>query len=422
MGTCGPSLSVTIEQPASSPPQPVENGVFVAPMLPSPPPLSSELSPSFLREQIVERTVRQHEAAHAPLVQDAMRPREQPALSRVSVTFWTRMEVAGRGALAAVAAGGLHVLMQDQLAVLIIAVALLCSSANVGTSLKLSTHSVLGAVLSVPLAWLALGFMGVAPLEAAHAPACAALLGVVCAGVGYLQLPAVTRKVCLAGLALGVLLQRDAALGAALPALLALVGAVAQGALCALLSVLVPWPCLATREADARLRSAAAGAVLLLDGVLGQLGDGSGGARHWRPHTERVLSASRAELAGLPAVLEAAAWQPQLCGHRRATAWRAAQHESLVALDEGHAVLQETLHAMHSAAPAALSQQLLARVRPELGPLVECARFFAAQVAGGGRPRSAELLARRCDGHLLRPLLLRLLLHRHPHARGVLGR
>ena len=42
----------------------------------------------------------------------------------------------------------------------------------------------------------------------------------VCAGVGYLQLPAVTRKVCLAGLALGVLLQRDAALGAALPALL----------------------------------------------------------------------------------------------------------------------------------------------------------------------------------------------------------
>ena len=42
--------------------------------------------------------------------------------------------------------------------------------------------------------------------EAAHAPACAALLGVVCAGVGYLQLPAVTRKVCLAGLALGVLL------------------------------------------------------------------------------------------------------------------------------------------------------------------------------------------------------------------------
>ena len=80
--TCGPSLSVTTEQPASSPPQPVENGVFVAPMLPSPPPLSSELSPSFLREQIVERTVRQHEAAHAPLVQDAMRPREQPALSR----------------------------------------------------------------------------------------------------------------------------------------------------------------------------------------------------------------------------------------------------------------------------------------------------------------------------------------------------
>ena len=162
----------------------------------------------FSHDQIVEQAMRNHESAHAPLAHDGMRPRERPALNRMSVTFWARMEVAGRGTIAAVAAGFLHAVHQSRLSVLIVAVAILCSSANLGTTLKLGTHSVVGGALSVPLAWLVLLLSGLAPTAMRHV-AIVATLGVACVGVGYLQLPVVTRKVGLAGGALGVLLHPD---------------------------------------------------------------------------------------------------------------------------------------------------------------------------------------------------------------------
>ena len=145
-------------------------------------------------EQLVEQTVRRYESdRHAmPLSDAAMRPREQPALSRVSVTFTARCEIALRGAVAAVAAGVMHALHPNPLTVLIVAVSILCSSANIGTTLRLCTHSVVGCALTLPLAWL---MLCVSSLEPAGSRPLAAtgVIGAVAVPIGYARLPVVAR-------------------------------------------------------------------------------------------------------------------------------------------------------------------------------------------------------------------------------------
>ena len=120
--------------------------------------------------------------------------------------------------------------------------------------------------------------------------------------------------------------------------------------------------------------------------------------QRWRTHTERVLTATMAELAQLPAMLAAARWQPQWA-YRKAMKWREAQHVALVGMAETRVHLSETLAAIRAHAAAergALSVRLLAELQPELMQLVSCAQCFAAEVAGRERPETSRL-ARACE-------------------------
>ena len=295
-------------------------------------------------EQLVEEHVRRHEASAPPLSDLGMRPREQPttALANIDVRFFLHIELAARGAFAAMLAGLLHVLYPSKLVVLIMAVAILCEGANLGQSLMLCWNSMLGVLIAAPLAWVcvAAGLLGP---EEVRQSATLAVFGVLAASVGYLKLHPVARKVCLGSFSLGVLLQICPTQGpggdcvaapwaACVPLQLSLVAAIARGAACALVAALVPRPRSAAAQADASLRSVAAGVVLLFDGVVGQL-HALDTEQRWRTHTERVLTATTTELRALPALLDAARWQPQW-RYRKRCQWRAAQHGALVQMAE----------------------------------------------------------------------------------------
>ena len=148
----------------------------------------------------------------------------------MSVTFTARCEIALRGTLAAVAAGVMHALHPNPLTVLIVAVSILCSSANIGTTLRLCTHSVVGCALTLPLAWL---MLCVSSLEPAGSRPLAAtgVIGAVAVPIGYARLPVVARKIGVGVLCLSVLLNvpADGEPPPSVSAMLVLLDAVARG-------------------------------------------------------------------------------------------------------------------------------------------------------------------------------------------------
>ena len=143
--------------------------------------------------------MRRHDTVHeSPLSHSAMRPREQPhsVFGMVSVSFFAHCETALRAALAAVFAGILHVRHQSPLTVLVAAVSILCTGPTLGHTLQLSTHSLVGALIAVPLSAVALGAGQLAPAAVDRRIVACIVFGVISACIGALRLPAVARKMC----------------------------------------------------------------------------------------------------------------------------------------------------------------------------------------------------------------------------------
>lgn len=100
-------------------------------------------------------------------------------------------------------------------------------------------------------------------------------------------------------------------------------------------------------QANASLRSVAAGVVLLFDGIVGQIGAIETDTQAWRTPTERVATATSAELQRLPALLSAACWEPQM-KYSASSEWRAAQLSALNQMWDSKSLLSGVLRDLRS--------------------------------------------------------------------------
>jgi len=323
-------------------------------------------------------------------------------LSSATQRFLGNVEVAARTALSGFLAAGYHVYEPQRLVVLLVAVAVLCVGANFGQTSILSFYAVIsgviGAIVSA-LPWVVWEaspdqyelrvFLTLIPFVAI----------VFC--VGTLRLHSVARKIGLATLVVAVVPPlTDPPTPFSLDALVDLPKAIAIGAACALVAVIIPFPRSAALQADAKLHGATVGLVLLFEATVTSFTaakDAGQPGTLWRRNMQRVQSAVREELGSLPTLCTAAKWQPQW-RYRARGAWRSKQHAMLLELQKIYDVLKSAFEALaetgafgrsHEPAPPVL---VLRELATEMQALVEAARNYSRVCAGTQcRPDTSEL-------------------------------
>ena len=348
----------------------------------------------------VDALVATHDAAQPPHATLQPQYRRPNTTRCVGASFFAHLQIAVRAGAAVALVSVWHVVDPLTSSYLACAIAVLCSCGSVGGTLQRSVHSLCGAAATVPLALAA-----IAAARATHPATGLALLTLWSAVVGASSLPPAAHKTLLALSSADV----TAALSAGgtadmLPPLLEPLGAVGRGAACALAAaLLLPRPRLARTSARAALRRAAAGVALLFDGALAQAERGAAAEQQWHLEADRLAAAvAHAVDVELPAMLDEARWELP-CRRREAARWDEAQRACLRSLLTSACAADAALRDVRArdGGDPTLALAILRELRPALVDMSDCAKAFAARVAGGGpNTDQAANIASQCSGAL----------------------